>query len=169
VTAVQRQFRRESGLNPHTRPSIYAWYKQFTQSGCLYEGKSSGRPPVHTVRHSPRKSTGRASRKVAVPQPTVWKTVKKSLQLNCYKFQSLQRPKPNDNVKRITFCAEMMEKISVQDDLMSNVVFSDEATLFIRNCQSSQCADMRPGKPSRNDRARQGQSKGECVLCLICK
>jgi hypothetical protein len=35
VTAVQRRFRRQFWLNPNTKPSSYAWYKQFTQSLCL--------------------------------------------------------------------------------------------------------------------------------------
>jgi hypothetical protein len=40
---------RESGLNPPTRSSIHAWYKQFTQHGCLWKDNSSGHPPISKV------------------------------------------------------------------------------------------------------------------------
>jgi hypothetical protein len=93
VTVVQIRFRRESVLNPPSRLSIYAWYKQFTQSDCFCNIMSSGRPSVSeaTVDRllqglvcSPQKSTGRASRKLSIPQPTVWKIFRKRFLLECF-------------------------------------------------------------------------------------
>ena len=46
VTLVQRHFRRRYGKPPPTRQSICDWSKKFQETGCLCEGKSSGRPPV---------------------------------------------------------------------------------------------------------------------------
>jgi hypothetical protein len=137
ATAVQRRFRRMFGLIPPARPSIYTGYKQFIQSGRLCNDKSSGRPPVseatvNRVRQtfvcSPRKSTRRASRELAISQSTVRKTVRKRLQLKCYQFQILKKIKPDDIVKRTTYCAEMMENIAVEDNFLSSVVLSDKAT-----------------------------------------
>jgi hypothetical protein len=90
VTVVKRWFRREFGLNPPTRPSIYAWYKQLTQSGCLHKGNCSRCPPVSAAAvdsvwqrsvHSLQKFTRWASQELAILQPMVWKTVSKHLQL----------------------------------------------------------------------------------------
>jgi len=56
-----------------------------------------------------------------------------------------------------------MHKVSIKHDFLSNNAFSDETVSFIINCQLSQCVDMEPGLNSC-----QGQSKGYCVLCLLC-
>jgi hypothetical protein len=101
VTAVQRWFCWEFGLNPPTRSSIYVCYKQFTQSGCLCKGKSSGRLHISEATvdrmwqvfvRSLWKSTRCASQELVIPEPVVWKIVRKCLQLKCcYKFQILQQ------------------------------------------------------------------------------
>ena len=46
VTLVHRHFRRRYGKPPPTRQSIYDWSKKFRETGCLCEGKSSGKPSV---------------------------------------------------------------------------------------------------------------------------
>jgi hypothetical protein len=76
----------ERDWNESTYQTIYAWYKQFTQSNCLYKGKSSGGPaasevPVgrmwQTLICSSRKSTRRPSREIAVPWSKEWQVIKK--------------------------------------------------------------------------------------------
>jgi hypothetical protein len=44
VVTVQRAFRAKYAKAPPTDKNISAWYKQFTESGCLCKQKSSGRP-----------------------------------------------------------------------------------------------------------------------------
>ena len=65
VVTVQRAFRAKYAKDPPTDKTIRAWYKQFTETGCLCKQKSSGRPltaedEVEWVRpsflHSPKKS-----------------------------------------------------------------------------------------------------------------
>jgi hypothetical protein len=65
VDAVQHSFRAKYAKDPPTDKAIRAWYKQFTEIGCLCKQKSSGRPltaeeGVERVRasflHSPKKS-----------------------------------------------------------------------------------------------------------------
>ena len=88
ATAVQRAFRLRFNIQPPTRKSICRWNHQFEQIGCLREDKSSGRPRVseENVRRiqersqrSPRKSTRRASRELRIPQPTVWRVLRRRL------------------------------------------------------------------------------------------
>jgi len=44
VVTVQRAFRAKYAKDPPTDKTIRAWYKQFTETGCLCKQKSSGRP-----------------------------------------------------------------------------------------------------------------------------
>jgi hypothetical protein len=101
ATTVQRLCRNTYRKVPPKRKSIYAWRKQFEESGCLCKGKSPGRPRVaddtaETVRRSyvrsPSKSTNCASRELDMPQPTVWKILRKRLKTRPYKIQLLQAP-----------------------------------------------------------------------------
>jgi len=45
-TAVQRAFRLRFNIQPPTGKKICHWNHQFEQIGCLFKGKSSGRPRV---------------------------------------------------------------------------------------------------------------------------
>ena len=44
VVTVQRSFRAKYAKDSPTDRTIPAWYKQFTETGCLGKQKSSGRP-----------------------------------------------------------------------------------------------------------------------------
>jgi len=44
VVTVQRAFREKYAKEPPTDETIRAWYKQFTETGCLCKQKSSDRP-----------------------------------------------------------------------------------------------------------------------------
>jgi len=44
VVTVQRAFRAKYAKDPSTDETIRAWYKQFTETGCLCKQKSRGRP-----------------------------------------------------------------------------------------------------------------------------
>ena len=85
ATALQRAFRLRFNIQPPTRKGICRWNHQFEQIGCLYKGKSSGRPRVseenvrriqESFERSPRKSNRRASREIGIPQTTVWRVLR---------------------------------------------------------------------------------------------
>jgi len=85
ATAVQREFRLRFNIQPPTRKSICRWNHQFEQIVCLCKGKSYGQPRVseenvrriqESFERSPRKSTGRVSRELGIPQPTVWRVLR---------------------------------------------------------------------------------------------
>jgi len=88
-TAVQRAFRLRFNIQLPTRKSICRWNHQFEQRVCLCKGNRSGRPRVENVRRiqesferSPRNSTRRASRELGIPQPTVWRVLRRCLLFN---------------------------------------------------------------------------------------
>lgn len=139
VITVQRHFRTKFNKDPPTANSIRRWYAQFKASGCLCKGKSTGRPAVseETVERvrasftrSPRKSTNEASRELNVPQPTVWKILRKRLKQKPYRLQLLQALTPDDKVKRFEFSARL-QQLMEEDAFSAKLVFSDEATFFL--------------------------------------
>ena len=92
---MHHAFRLRFNIHPPTRKNICRWNYQFEQIGCLCKGKSYGRPGVseENVRRiqesfecSPRKSTGRASRELGIPQPTVWRVLRRHLLFNWVLF-----------------------------------------------------------------------------------
>jgi hypothetical protein len=94
AVTVQRAFRAEYAKDPPTDKTIRAWYKQFTETGCLCKQKSSGRPltaeyDVERVRasfpHSPKRSTGTAAKDLSMSKTTVWRVLRKSLVFNLLK------------------------------------------------------------------------------------
>jgi hypothetical protein len=95
VVTVQRAFRAKHAKDPPTDKTIRAaWYKQFTETGCLCQQKSSGRQlstedDVERVRasflHSPKKSTGTAAKKLSMSKTAVWRVLHKRLVFSCYK------------------------------------------------------------------------------------
>ena len=44
VVTVQCAFRAKYEKDPPTDKTVHAWYKQFTETWCLWKQKSSGRP-----------------------------------------------------------------------------------------------------------------------------
>ena len=88
VITVQRNFRRKFGEDAPSGPSIRKWYSDFKARGCICKRKSTGRPPVSAATvervresfvRSPQKSTTTASRELNIPQPTVWRILRKRL------------------------------------------------------------------------------------------
>jgi hypothetical protein len=70
VVTVQHAFRAKYAKDPPTDKTIRAWYKQFTETGCLCKQKSSGRSltaeddverVLDSFLHSPKKTTGNCS------------------------------------------------------------------------------------------------------------
>jgi transposase len=88
MVTVQRALCEKYAKDPPTDKTICAWYKQFTETGCLCKQKSSGRPltaedDVEWVRasflHSPKKSTATAAKELLMSKTTVWKVLRKHL------------------------------------------------------------------------------------------
>ncbi|CAH2012533.1 unnamed protein product [Acanthoscelides obtectus] len=89
---------------------IRAWYRQFKKTGSITKGKSTGRSRVpdemvdavrHSFTRSPRQSTSRAGSELGIPQPTVWKILRKRLRFKPYRLQMLQSLRPDDHVNRV--------------------------------------------------------------------
>ena len=142
VTTVQRSFRRIHHNNPPTNKSILKWYNDFLEKGCICDQRKghSGRPAVSEgavdrVREafvrSPKKSTRRASQELQIPRSTVQKVLHKRLRFTPYRLQLVQRLYPQDRETRFNFCQGLQESMENYLDLLSKIIFSDEATFHL--------------------------------------
>lgn len=142
VSTVQRRYRAQYGKSPPTRPCIYAWYKKFSETGCLCPNKSPtlGRPGVseetaEKVRNafaaSPDMSTRRASRELGVPPATIHKIMRSSShrepRLRRYRYL-VSTPEPDDQDRRLHFVSEIP---SQSDSWLDNVIFSGEMNFYL--------------------------------------
>ena len=139
IVTVQRAFQGQFHINAPSPKNIRRWFQQFQERGCLCKKKSPGRPSVSeahvtrirsTFERSPRKSTYRASRELAIPQSTVWRVLRRRLHLKPYRLCLVQALTDDDKRKRIDFCSSMLEMID-DETFISRLVFSDEATFHL--------------------------------------
>jgi hypothetical protein len=84
-------------LEYHTSKSVITVQRAFRtkcKTGCLCKQKSTDRPltaedDVERVRvsflHSPKKSTGTATKELSMSKTTVWRVLRKRLVFSCYK------------------------------------------------------------------------------------
>jgi len=125
---VQRAFRLHLNSQPPTRKSICRWNHQFEQIGCLCNGKSSDRRRVseenvrwiqESFERSPRKPTRRASRELGIPQPTVWRVLRRRLLFNwVHLFESPCRLRPTTREKS---CYDNVQVKQVVFDVVSDL------------------------------------------------
>ncbi|KAJ4442664.1 hypothetical protein ANN_04253 [Periplaneta americana] len=80
---------------------------------------------------SPRKSTRRASRETGIPQPTVWRILRRRLHLKPYQFTMVQHITDEDKMGRRDLCVEMFSRIEEDKTLLNHVIFSDESTFHV--------------------------------------
>ncbi|PNF17518.1 hypothetical protein B7P43_G16941, partial [Cryptotermes secundus] len=71
---------------------------------------------------SPRKSTNRASRELAIPQSTVWRVLTVRLHLKPYRLQLVQALTNDDKRKWMEFCDSMLEMME-DETFISRLIF----------------------------------------------
>lgn len=139
VISVQRHFRTKYGRDPPTGKTIRTWYEKFRDTGCICKRKSTGRPSaeeetVDRVRasfvRSPQKSTYRAARELEIPQKTVWRILRKRLQMKSYRLQLLHALRDTDYAARASFCADFLTLME-EDGFAERLRYSDEAVFHL--------------------------------------
>ena len=141
VIMVQRAFQLHYGIDPPLAKNIRHWYKQFKETGCLYKGKSPGRPRtseehVHRIQEafqrSPRKSTCCASREHTIPHVTVWRVLRRRVLMKPYRLQLVQALRVGDRRKQTDFCDMLLEDLE-DDTSLPRLIFSDEAMFHLNS------------------------------------
>jgi len=140
VVTVQRAFRAKYSKDPPTDKTIRAWYKQFTETGCLCKQKSSGHPlstedDIEQVQasflRSPKKSTGTAAKELSMSKMTVWRVLHKRLVFKPYRIQMVQQLSDEGQRCHLDFCLQLQDLMSSDDHFLEKVQFSDKATFHV--------------------------------------
>jgi hypothetical protein len=127
VVTVQRAFRAKYAKDLPTDKTIRAWYKQFTETGCLCKQKSSGHPLTTeddiewvwtSFLHSPKKSTDAAAKELSMSKTTVWRVVHKRLVFKPYRIQMVQQLSDEDHRCRLNFCLQLQDLMSSNDHFL---------------------------------------------------
>jgi hypothetical protein len=99
---LQLEFCKQFQNDPSYKTNILRWYRQFQETGCIYKGKSLGRPRMseknvnrikESYTRSPHKSLSRGSRELGT---ALWRVLRKQLVMKAYKLQLLQALKSLD-------------------------------------------------------------------------
>ena len=115
---------------------IWRWHNKFKSVGCLCRAKGSGRPQIseekveqvrQNLLRSPKKSVRRTSLETKIPTTTVWRVLRKRLQMKASKLHVVQAITDSDKRTREQFCVDMRDKLE-ENEFLERVVFSDEAT-----------------------------------------
>jgi hypothetical protein len=80
---------------------------------------------------SPRKSIRPASLQLQIRRSAVHDVLYKRLRLQAHKIQMIHALKPSDQAAHINFAVDMLERIDLSVDFLSQVCFSDEATFNV--------------------------------------
>jgi hypothetical protein len=139
VVTGQRAFRAKYANDTPTDKTIRAWYKKFTETGCLYKQKSSGHPLTaeddiervpNSFVHSPKKSTGTAAKELSMSKTSVWMVLQKRLVFKAYRIQVVQQLSDGHR-RRLDFCLQLQDLMRSDDHFLEKVQFSDEATFHV--------------------------------------
>ena len=100
----------QSTQKTRLQTTIRAWYKQFTETGCLCKQKSSGHPltaedDVEWVQasflHGLKKSTGTAVKELSMLKTTVWRVLHKCWVFKPHRIQMVQRLSDEDHRRQL--------------------------------------------------------------------
>jgi hypothetical protein len=176
VVAVQLAFRANYANDPPTDKTIRAWYKQFTETGCLCKQKSSGRPltaedDVERVRasflHSLEKSTETAANQPSMSKTTVWMVLRKRLVFKPYHIQMVQQLSDKDHRRRLDFCLQLQNLMSSDGHFLQKVQFSDEATFHVSGAVNRRNVRIWGSENPYAYMEHQCDSQSQCVLCNL--
>jgi hypothetical protein len=117
VVTVQHAYCANYAKDPPTDKTFCAWYKQFTETGCLCKQISSGHPLTAeddervwaNFLHSQKKSTRTAAKELSMSKTTVWRVLLKRLVFKPYRSQMVQQLSDNDHRCRLDFCLQLQD------------------------------------------------------------
>lgn len=133
---VRTDFARRFRKTGPTRLAIKTLVNKFQRTGSVADEERPGRPAItpdtvqsvqDAITRSPSASTRRLSRELGIPQTTVWRVLRYKLHKRAYHIQVVHKLEAEDYAARQAMCHDLLQAVE-NDNLMQNVLFSDEAT-----------------------------------------
>lgn len=137
VTGLFNRTFRIGGI-PLSKSTVSRTINRFETTGSVQDRPKPGRTPTATNEESslnvllsfvqnPHESTRHAAQQHGIDQKSVWKVLKNN-NFHPFKVKLVQELNEDDPDRRNEFSETMMERISLDQQFLRNIVFSDEAT-----------------------------------------
>lgn len=135
--SIQRLWRKQRNTPPPDSKTINALFSKWEESGSVCDAPRSGRPvsvtsaeaknavQQHFADH-PSTSARRTSQQLDIPRRSLARLIKQ-LGLRHYIPRLVQELNEDDYDRRLQFCEEMLRKVHTDDQLVSHIIWSDEA------------------------------------------
>ena len=140
TTTCQRKFKvLYSTKKAPNHSSIKLWYERFLEEGNM-KGSKRGRKKMDTEKiervaghfdATPKCSIRQASQVLGYKKSSVHNIVKHELKLYPYKISVHHALKETDKTLRVNFAETILDRIALDEDYLSRICFSDEATFHV--------------------------------------
>lgn len=136
---VVNMFNAKYPEDPITQSCVSKVLRKFEENGHVRDRPRSGRPAINNderldilleAEENCHSSTRQIATNNNISQFSVWKTLKKA-KYNPYKITLVHELNEDDADRRLQFCEQMTNMLSNDEHLLSNIIFSDEATFFL--------------------------------------
>lgn len=138
---AQREFRREFEISRNNAvPSanaIKTWVRNFEATGSTVKKRGGSAKKVRTpeniaivreaIERSPRRSARRHSVALGLSDRSVRRILHKDLHFHAYKIQIVHALQEQDHGNRLQFCETLLQLINGNQNLVNNLLMSDEA------------------------------------------
>lgn len=144
VVTVQRKFRDKFGKNAKlpVYNTIMSIHSKLTESGEAEDKPRMGRPSSARTIESidsvsdhfnvdPTTSQRRASVALDLSKSTIHRILRQNLQMRPFKIRVLQELSEEDFADRLTFCEDMLQRLTIDGTFLNRIMFSDEAHFYL--------------------------------------
>ncbi|KAJ4429794.1 hypothetical protein ANN_21998 [Periplaneta americana] len=117
---------------PKIIPTLLQYIRVIWMNSPYYNTKKHVERVKETFTCSPKKSVRKASHELAIPATSVWRLLRRRLQLRPYRLQLLKALQPTDYSLHANFATAMLQH--GDEDFLDLVVFSDKSTFHLNDC-----------------------------------
>lgn len=145
---VQRKWSNKYGRHSRipARKTINDIVSRFHETGSVNDRSRPGRPSNEDaveavgelIQDNPSSSMRQIAKQIGHSTSFVHNVCRRMLKLYPYRIQLHHALQPTDHALRVSFCEWIREKVSVDEDFLSNVYFSDEAHFWLNGYVNSQ-------------------------------
>ena len=177
ATTTHRKLQQAFRDDAMSRAQAFRWYKMFSEGRTIVEDERSGRPSTtrtsdntarvrELVRSDRRLSVNMIADEVNVNREVVRRilTVELGMRKICTKMVPRNLTEQQRDA-RVSICAEMLEQVGADPDLMARVITGEESWFFQYDPQTKrQSLEWRSKGSPRPKKARMSKSKLKCML-----
>ena len=130
VILVQQAFQRRFGIATPSTKKRSSLVQTIRRKVCWCKRKSSERPRTSEEAALKVQDIFRKAHELGIPQPTVWRVLRRHLTIQPYKLHMMQAHRAGDSAKLVGFSSTIARDME-DDNFLTRLIFSDQATYLI--------------------------------------